>query len=204
MTHQDPPSPGQHAPFGTPHSPLWEHDESEDEPFIEIVGSLNIDLVTRTKRMPRAGETLQAQSFTAGFGGKGANQAVACARLVRDKQGGLARNGTIVHMVGAVGTGGGSGVDIGAQSYLDHLNKEGIETGHVLVKDDVPTGTAVIVVEEETGENRILITPGANGAINSGELQLDNFPVGVVMFQLEIPIEIVRIVFNIVYSRSTY
>jgi len=197
MAAHETPSPRQRAPFGTENSPLWEHDESEDEPFIEVIGSLNIDLVTRTKRMPRAGETLMAQSFSAGFGGKGANQAVACARLVREKLGGPAKNGTIVHMVGAVG-GGGAGVDIGAQSYLDHLLKEGVDPGHVLVKDNVPTGTAVIVVEEDTGENRILITPGANGAIQSaGELQLDNFPGGVVMFQLEIPIPIVRRVLTI-------
>ena len=191
MTAKETSSPRQPLPVDTKLSQPQEHSARKRETFIEVIGSLNIDLVTRTKRLPKAGETLQASSFSAGFGGKGANQAVACARLLRDEQGAPARNGAIVRMVGAVGGGGGTGVDIGAQSYLDHLTKEGIETGRILVKDDVPTGTAVIIVEEETGENRILITPGANGAIKPGELQLDNVPGGVVMFQLETEIHIV-------------
>jgi ribokinase len=155
---------------------------------IEVVGSINMDLVTRTTRMPVAGETLQANGFSSGRGGKGANQVVACARLLRSEAGGPAKNGVVVKMHGAVG----SSDSLGSTEYLEYLEQEGIDTSGVESKDGVPTGTAVIIVEEASGENRILITPGANGKVHPDDVNLDPRPGGFVMFQMEISLETVR------------
>lgn len=168
---------------------------------VEVVGSINMDLVTRATRMPAAGETLLANGFSVGYGGKGANQVVACARLLRHEAGAPAQNGVVVKMHGAVG----SGESLGSTAYLEYLKKEGIDTSGIKTKEGVPTGTAVIIVEEETGENRILITPGANGEVHSEDINLDLSPGGFVMFQMEIPLETVRIpiVDHCLYSHST-
>ena len=155
--------------------------------IIEIVGSLNMDLVTRTARMPEAGETLLASGFSAGYGGKGANQAVACARLLRSGTSSAARNGIQVKMHGAVG----SGDSLGSANYIEYLQKEGIDTSGVKSKEGVATGTAVIIVEEHNGENRILISPGANGKVSADDVALDSGPGGFIMFQLEIPLDTV-------------
>ena len=85
---------------------------------VTIIGSLNIDFITRTPRLPAAGETLAATSFDTGFGGKGANQAVACARLAD-------RERVAVRMVGKVGD------DAFGRDYLAALQAEGIEAGGV-------------------------------------------------------------------------
>lgn len=71
-------------------------------PLIEVIGSLNKDLITRASRVPDAGETLTANSFSTGSGGKGANQAVACARLSRHNA--TAREEVQVRMIGCVGS----------------------------------------------------------------------------------------------------
>lgn len=147
---------------------------------IAVIGSLNIDFITRTPRVPGPGETLTSNSFTTGFGGKGANQAVACARL--------ASKGTKVAMVGNVGD-DGFGKD-----YFEALGKEGINADGVKTVKGETTGAANIVVEESTGENRIMFTPGANVAYSKTEDEGWNLvptDAGVVVFQLEIPIEVV-------------
>lgn len=149
---------------------------------IAVIGSLNIDFITRTKRMPAAGETLAALSFDTGFGGKGANQAVACARL--------APKDVRVSMVGNVGD------DIFGADYFAGLGKEGIDTSCVRKLSGQKTGIANIIVEEETGENRILITANANFAFEkviSGEWDLVPEGAGMVVFQLEIPLEVVSV-----------
>lgn len=147
---------------------------------IAVIGSLNIDFITRTPRVPGPGETLTANSFSTGFGGKGANQAVACARL--------ASKGTKVAMVGNVGD-DGFGND-----YFEALGKEGINADGVRKVKGQTTGAANIVVEEETGENRIMFTKGANFAFSeSKDEKWDLVPkdAGVVVCQLEIPMEVV-------------
>jgi ribokinase len=149
-------------------------------PSIAVIGSLNIDFITRTPRVPGPGETLTANSFTTGFGGKGANQAVACARL--------ASQGTKVAMVGNVGD------DNFGRDYFEALGKEGINADGVSTVKGETTGAANIVVEEETGENRIMFTPGANVAFSKEYDQgWDLVPsdAGIVVFQLEIPIDVV-------------
>jgi ribokinase len=149
---------------------------------IAVIGSLNIDFITRTPRVPGPGETLTSNSFSTGFGGKGANQAVACARL--------ASEGTKVAMVGNVGDDGFG------RDYFEALGKEGIDAAGVTTVKGETTGAANIIVEEETGENRIMFTPGANNSYAEKKKEgagWDLVPedAGVVVFQLEIPMRVV-------------
>lgn len=153
-------------------------------PHIAVIGSLNVDLVTRTPRVPAAGETLTANSFSLGFGGKGANQACACARLTRPKSRDAKSQSARVSMIGAVGDDQFSG------GLLESLTSDGIDVASVRKLSGQSTGTATILVEEETGENRILFTPGANGLFGPKESLVPR-DVDVVVFQLEIPLETV-------------
>ncbi|KAI4232688.1 MAG: hypothetical protein LQ349_004855 [Xanthoria aureola] len=174
---------------------------------IQIIGSLNIDLITRTPRHPSPGETLTATSFTYGPGGKGANQAVACARLSRSKNNNQQQQAspstsssssstpTInIQMIGAVGN------DFFGHRLLSSLKANGVDTTRVRqMEDDGPkTGTAVVIVEEDSGENRILITPGANASVvsppslgippsSSSSLTSSSLP-DLIILQLEIPL----------------
>ncbi|KAL9054050.1 MAG: hypothetical protein Q9162_004379 [Coniocarpon cinnabarinum] len=151
-------------------------------PLIEVVGSVNVDLVSRTPRLPNAGETLRASSFDVGFGGKGANQAVACARMV-DRDASIPAR---VRMIGAVGN------DQFGRDSLNQLKHEHIDYDGVTVLEGHKTGSTVIIVEEESGENRILFTPGANYAVTASQVVLDPASRGnVVLFQLELPLETV-------------
>jgi ribokinase len=152
---------------------------------ISVIGSLNVDLVTRTTRVPVAGETLTSESFDIGYGGKGANQAVACARLSRTQQ--QASNGTAsdveVRMVGAVGD------DEFHAGFLKSLQKDGVGIEGVEVLKGKKTGVAVITVETSTGENRIMFCPGANYEVKVGDL-VDG-DASVALFQLELPLDVV-------------
>lgn len=152
---------------------------------ISVIGSLNVDLVTRTIRVPVAGETLASESFSIGWGGKGANQAVACARLSRTKAQATASQATDVEvrMVGAVGE------DEFHQGFLKALREDGLNTDKVEILPGKKTGVAVIVVETETGENRIMFNPGANGDVAVKDLVDPD--VSVALFQLELPVEVV-------------
>lgn len=148
-------------------------------PTIVVIGSLNIDFITTTPRVPEGGETLTATSFETGFGGKGANQAVACARL----SGSSTANAQVkTCMVGSLGD------DTFGKDYLRALTTEGIYTTHIKTIPGQKTGTANIIVEETTGENRILVSVGANHA--SGQEISDLIPddADVVVFQLETPL----------------
>lgn len=149
---------------------------------IEVVGSLNIDLVSTTARVPGPGETLQASSFSTGFGGKGANQAVAAARLLDEH---ARSSGKAVRIVGAVGR------DQFGEDFLKQLKTEGIDSSDVRVVDTAKTGSTIIVVEESTGENRILFTPAANFDFEPSHVQLLPDP-SLVVLQLEIPFQTVR------------
>ncbi|EPS40524.1 hypothetical protein H072_5600 [Dactylellina haptotyla CBS 200.50] len=154
-------------------------------PIILIVGSLNTDLVTTTPRVPDAGETIQASSFATHFGGKGANQAVACARLSRLKtaRGIITAPSTYVRMVGCVGN------DDFGNSLRNSLKLDGIDADGVEVIDGVPSGVAVILVES-SGENRILITPGANGFCQPSTSYFSPHP-ALMVLQFEIPLDTV-------------
>ncbi|HEY89122.1 MAG TPA: ribokinase, partial [Thermoflexia bacterium] len=122
-------------------------------PEIVVVGSLNMDLIFRTPRVPVAGETLLGGEFTTAFGGKGANQAVAAARL-----------GAAVAMVGKVGA------DEFGPALVAGLRQDGIDTAYIRVAEKAATGVALILLEA-TGENRIVVASGANFALRAADIE---------------------------------
>src|SRR6202045_509899 len=116
-------------------------------PKIAVVGSANIDLTTFTNQFPKPGETIFGQRFDLGFGGKGANQAVA-ARLC----------GAEVSMVARVGS------DLFGPATIKNFKEFGIDTTHVVEVNGLSSGVAPIFVEPG-GQNRILVVKGANDAL---------------------------------------
>ena len=151
---------------------------------ITVLGSLNVDMVTVTPRVPEGGETLQAKSFETGWGGKGANQAVAAARTSRRKAS-PSEASVRVRMVGAVGE------DVFGPQMIKSMANDGIDMSGVKTLANYKTGVAVILVEED-GENRILFTAGANfGLDTKTELVKDKDFGDVAVFQLETPLDVV-------------
>jgi ribokinase len=145
-----------------------------DKPRIAVVGSCNTDLITFADRFPRPGETLFGQSFDLGFGGKGANQAVA-ARLC----------GAQVLMVAKVGK------DLFGEATVRNFNSFGVDTTHVKIVEGAPTGVAPIFVEPG-GQNRIIVVKGANDRLTPADVdaaaaQLAG--VNTIILQFEIPLE---------------
>jgi ribokinase len=137
-------------------------------PRITVVGSANIDLVARSERLPRPGETVTDAVFERFPGGKGANQAVAASRL-----------GAEVRFVGRIGR---------DDLVLRSLEREGVDVSGV-VRDDGESGVAVIVVDSG-GDNTIVVAPGANRRLEPD--QVDVGEADAVMCQLEIPVEAVK------------
>ncbi|RDI96366.1 ribokinase [Meiothermus sp. QL-1] len=146
---------------------------------IVVVGSLNMDLVVRVKRHPRAGETLLGSDYETHFGGKGANQAVAASRM-------LGRPAKAkVRMIGRVGQ------DEFGQQLRNALKRECINV-HAVLPIPAPTGVAFIAVDEN-GENTIIVSPGANHRLRPENLTPAEFEdARVVVLQLEIPLDTVR------------
>jgi ribokinase len=141
------------------------------EAAVVVVGSVNADLVVSVRQLPRAGETVTGGTFARHGGGKGANQAVAAARL-----------GAQVAFVGAVGAD-----DLGEEA-LRELAREGVDVSAAARLDGVATGVAVIVVDER-GENQIAVASGANAAL-TGEMvdaALALSDAGVVLLGHEVP-----------------
>ena len=132
-------------------------------PRITVVGSANVDLVARCERLPRPGETVTDAVFQRVPGGKGANQAVAASRL-----------GARVRFVGRVGS---------DQFVLRSLEREGVDTSGV-VRDEGESGVALILVEA-SGENVIVVAPGANLRLTPGDVEVGE--ADAVMCQMEIP-----------------
>lgn len=134
-----------------------------------VVGSVNIDLVTRVKSFPRPGETLLGSDYETHHGGKGANQAVAAARM-----------GAEVSFLGRVGR------DDFGQRLSRGLSDEGIDTGRLLDVEG-PSGAAFITLDA-TGQNTIIVAPGANARLGPDDLPAEAFEsAGVVLLQQEIP-----------------
>lgn len=125
-------------------------------PRICVLGSLNIDLVSYVPHHPAPGETLTSNSFAVSPGGKGANQAVACAKLSRARRGQAAS--ARVSMIGAVGA------DTYGQILLSNLADHGVDVAGVSAPASLKTGIAIIIVDEPTGQNRIVLSPEANHA----------------------------------------
>jgi ribokinase len=143
---------------------------------IIVFGSINMDLVARTPRIPAPGETLTGHSFAMVSGGKGANQAVAAARL-----------GVQTQMIGRVG------FDLFGQDLLNALRKSGVGCDRLTIDTSIHSGVAVITVDD-AGENNIVIIPGANGRVDQSDLeQLKQvLPTAkVLMLQLEISLPMV-------------
>ncbi|KAI9171173.1 Ribokinase [Paramyrothecium foliicola] len=149
-------------------------------PRITILGSLNIDLVSYVPHHPLPGETLTANSFTTSPGGKGANQAVACAKLSRSSD--LTNATAHVSMIGAVGA------DPYGPVLVDSLTSYGVDTSQVAVLDPGKTGVAVIVVDEGDGQNRIMLSPEANHSLQPADFAVLPEPKpDLLIMQLEIP-----------------
>ncbi|MEW9625110.1 ribokinase [Rhodanobacter geophilus] len=143
---------------------------------IVVVGSINMDLVTLAPRFPGPGETLLGHRFLTAHGGKGANQAVAAARL-----------GAAVAMVGALGR------DAFGDQLHQGLAKEGIDLAHVARLDDVGSGSASITVAE--GENQIIVVPAANARVTPAQVGAARETIAhadAVLVQLEIPLDAVE------------
>jgi ribokinase len=143
-------------------------------PFVAVVGSINTDLVVEVPRMPALGETLAGRSATLYPGGKGANQAVAAARL-----------GANASLFGKVGD------DPFGERLLGGLRESGVDIRGVQIERDTPSGLASIWVDE-AGDNAIVLAAGANGLVDPRfiERHLDRIAeADVLLLQLEIPIE---------------
>ena len=141
---------------------------------IVIIGSMNMDFVINCDRLPEPGETLTGRSFARHPGGKGANQAAAAGLL-----------GARPLFIGA------RGADEIGQSLEDNLNRQGVETE--LITADTETGTAHIFVTDD-GENHIIVIPGANGTLGSGDIRsvaTEIEEAEILLLQLEIPLEAV-------------
>jgi ribokinase len=141
-----------------------------------VVGSANIDLTTFTDEFPRPGETIFGREFNLGFGGKGANQAVA-ARLC----------GAQVSMVARVGD------DLFGEATLRNFTSFGIDTTHVRITPGVSSGVAPIFVDS-AGQNRILVVKGANDCLLPADIDAAAdllSSADVIVMQLEVPIETV-------------
>lgn len=139
--------------------------------MITVFGSINMDLIATTTRLPKPGETVGGKNFSTAAGGKGANQALAATRA-----------GARVRMVGAVGS------DAFAAPALALLEQAGTELSAVH-KTSAPTGTALILVGDD-GENMIAVVPGANGTIGKTDAQAAVDAMAsddILMLQLEIP-----------------
>lgn len=144
-------------------------------PKVAVFGSINMDLVTQADRFPAVGETLLGSGFAQFMGGKGANQAVAAARL-----------GAEVTLVGAVGD------DHFGQTLLANLQHEGVNTKAVKVLEGIPSGLANITVAQ--GDNHIIVVSGANFSLTVADIEAQEAVIAhadVVLSQLEIPLDCV-------------
>jgi ribokinase len=143
---------------------------------IVIIGSSNTDMVIRADRLPLPGETVLGGTFFMNPGGKGANQAVAAARL----------DGDVIFICKI-------GDDIFARKALEVFEEEGIQTKFIIIDRDHPSGVALITVNAE-GENCIVVAPGTNGLLTPNDLNQAAPAIGragIILMQLEIPLETV-------------
>ncbi len=144
-------------------------------PKICMVGSSMVDLVARVPRLPKAGETLTGSEFTIGFGGKGSNQAVMAARL-----------GAHVSVVVRLGR------DVFGENTLQNYQDHKIDITHVTFDDERFSGVAPITVEDVTGQNSIIVVPGANQGLGPEEVRQAAPAIAeadVLICQLEIPLQ---------------
>jgi ribokinase len=162
-------------------------EDKRTRPRICVVGSANVDLTFRAPRLPVPGETLAARSLHQGMGGKGANQAVAAARL-----------GAQVALIARVG-----GDAYGREAVLAY-ESEGIDASFIQRAEDQPTGTAAILVDD-AAENCIIVVAGANAELTSDDVKAAGSAIeqsAVVLCQLETPTESAVEAFRLARSAS--
>lgn len=155
---------------------------------IVVVGSTNMDMVIKTKHIPAPGETVLSGAFFMNPGGKGANQAVAIARL-----------GGNVSFISKVGN------DVFGKQSTQLFDEEGINAFYVLSDDQLPSGVALITVDE-TGENSIVVASGANANLLPADLSSASAVIkkaDFVLMQLEIPMETVTFVADFAHANGT-
>ncbi len=148
-----------------------------EKPKIVVVGSSNTDMVIKLKWLPGPGETILGEDFIMAAGGKGANQAVAAARLGGDI--------TFVARVGA---------DIFGEQAIQNFQKEGINTDFIVMDDKNPSGVALIFVDNK-GENTIAVASGANNKLSKQDVTAAEQKIksaNVMLLQLETPLETVQ------------
>lgn len=144
---------------------------------IIVAGSINVDMVVKTTRIPDKGETVLGGEFLMNTGGKGANQAVAVARLGGD-----------VAFVGKVGD------DMLGRQSMDVFNKEGLDCTFISFEEDIASGMALITVDKR-GENSIVVAPGANARLTPEDIRycIEQLPQAkILLVQLEIPMDSVE------------
>ena len=166
-------------------SPLCYHTAMLQPATIAVLGGINIDLVAFTPRFPEDGESVVGSRFLTYPGGKGANQAVAAARLA---QGATDADGMSIH-VGMIGRVGGD--DFGRQ-LLDSLSSNGVDVSGIGVDPESASGTAVIIIDA-SAQNRIVQIPGANHTCGDAEVGRVKDALGdasLLMLQLEVPMEV--------------
>jgi len=149
----------------------------QNKPKIVVVGSSNMDLVVKSPRIPSKGETILGGDFIMTPGGKGANQAVAAAKLEAE-----------VYFVAKLGD------DIFGRQSLDNFQKEGIHTDYVEQTQEAPSGVALITVDD-AGDNVIVVAPGANLKLSPEDVKKAQSVIassGAVAAQLEVPLETVE------------
>lgn len=149
-------------------------------PKIVVVGSCSIDLVLNTSRMPQPNQTVLAEQSQSFFGGKGANQAVAMARL-----------GASVHFVGAIGA------DPHGQQIIRNFKDENINYGYLVEKPQSTTGTAFVMASE--GKNAIIVVPAANNLLSPEDINVAEKVIAqadLVLTQLEIPLETIEYLYK--------
>jgi ribokinase len=157
-------------------------------PKIAVLGSINMDMVIRCEHLPRPGETIIASSTSEVCGGKGANQAVAAARLGAD-----------VAMIGCVGD------DKFAVDLLENIEHENISVKHIYRRSNCPSGLAIISVDN-SGENSIIVVPGANGTLQVEDAMALTDLIRsshTLLLQLEVPVETVIAAINIARDSNT-
>jgi ribokinase len=156
---------------------------------IVALGSINTDLVINTPQLPKPGETVSGSNFKTMLGGKGANQAIAAARL-----------GSSVSMIGRVGN------DPYGLTALENLRQQHVDIRQVTVDPSTPSGIAFILIDE-CGNNSIIVSPGANGQLHHDDLDPCASLFGthtILLTQLEIPAPVVAAGIHIAKARGGY
>lgn len=152
------------------------------KPRILVVGSFVMDVIATTEKVPRSAQTVYGKSFHMAPGGKGANQALQCARLEAQ-----------VTMMGCVGD------DLFGEKLIEPLKSAGVDVSHVLVRPGVSSGVGHVTLEvtEHSAQNRIIVIPGANRTLTVDEVAWIQDEIGtydMVLLQLEVPLEVNRTV----------